>query len=106
KYSAKKIRVSGCVWHGDTAQRIFSSGKRAPKPSSSCRAVFSNQWRRATCICRYRLFGSFTEYCGLGDGMLKGFLGTRSEEHTSELQSRENLVCRLLLEKKKTTKNQ
>src|SRR5690606_40354247 len=28
----------------------------------------------------------------------------RSEEHTSELQSRENLVCRLLLEKKKTTR--
>src|SRR5690606_41388755 len=27
----------------------------------------------------------------------------RSEEHTSELQSRENLVCRLLLEKKKVT---
>src|SRR5690606_41388744 len=27
-------------------------------------------------------------------------LTTRSEEHTSELQSRENLVCRLLLEKK------
>src|SRR5690606_41367024 len=27
----------------------------------------------------------------------------RSEEHTSELQSRENLVCRLLLEKKKIT---
>src|SRR5690606_39926255 len=28
----------------------------------------------------------------------------RSEEHTSELQSRENLVCRLLLEKKKIDK--
>src|SRR5207302_3605107 len=28
-------------------------------------------------------------------------VGSRSEEHTSELQSRENLVCRLLLEKKK-----
>src|SRR6266511_3006930 len=28
----------------------------------------------------------------------------RSEEHTSELQSRENLVCRLLLEKKKKSK--
>src|SRR5690606_41503646 len=28
-------------------------------------------------------------------------LGGRSEEHTSELQSREKLVCRLLLEKKK-----
>src|SRR5437660_8262607 len=30
---------------------------------------------------------------------------TRSEEHTSELQSRGHLVCRLLLEKKKTTNN-
>src|SRR2546428_1287403 len=28
--------------------------------------------------------------------------GTRSEEHTSELQSRSDLVCRLLLEKKKS----
>src|SRR5436309_16055467 len=32
---------------------------------------------------------------------LPGGGGGRSEEHTSELQSRENLVCRLLLEKKK-----
>src|SRR2546427_5327319 len=31
--------------------------------------------------------------------------GTRSEEHTSELQSQSNLVCRLLLEKKKTKAN-
>src|SRR5438105_6078674 len=30
--------------------------------------------------------------------------GERSEEHTSELQSRVDLVCRLLLEKKKTNK--
>src|SRR5690606_40964224 len=30
---------------------------------------------------------------------------SRSEEHTSELQSRENLVCRLLLEKKKNETN-
>src|SRR2546430_11144683 len=29
----------------------------------------------------------------------------RSEEHTSELQSQSNLVCRLLLEKKKTNPN-
>src|SRR5690349_23549974 len=29
----------------------------------------------------------------------------RSEEHTSELQSRRDLVCRLLLEKKKTNRN-
>src|SRR2546427_5900921 len=31
---------------------------------------------------------------------------SRSEEHTSELQSQSNLVCRLLLEKKKKKKNQ
>src|SRR2546427_1357492 len=35
----------------------------------------------------------------LGSLLLVGF---RSEEHTSELQSQSNLVCRLLLEKKKT----
>src|SRR5438034_8112048 len=32
-------------------------------------------------------------------------LSTRSEEHTSELQSHSDLVCRLLLEKKKKKKN-
>src|SRR2546428_9267045 len=31
-------------------------------------------------------------------------LAVRSEEHTSELQSRSDLVCRLLLEKKKSTR--
>src|SRR2546422_5046928 len=35
---------------------------------------------------------------------LRGPLGARSEEHTSELQSRLHLVCRLLLEKKKKKK--
>src|SRR2546421_7414729 len=34
-----------------------------------------------------------------------GNLLHRSEEHTSELQSRSDLVCRLLLEKKKQTKH-
>src|SRR5690606_41230693 len=34
--------------------------------------------------------------------LMRGRDPARSEEHTSELQSRENLVCRLLLEKKKT----
>src|SRR5688572_32520834 len=32
------------------------------------------------------------------------FISQRSEEHTSELQSQSNLVCRLLLEKKKQNK--
>src|SRR3712207_7422027 len=34
------------------------------------------------------------------DGMPNGAADLRSEEHTSELQSRQYLVCRLLLEKK------
>src|SRR3712207_7761427 len=46
---------------------------------------------------------------GVGDlelvGEHRGVLEVRSEEHTSELQSRQYLVCRLLLEKKKTSHN-
>src|SRR2546422_3190046 len=38
-----------------------------------------------------------TEFC-------RRLLNSRSEEHTSELQSRLHLVCRLLLEKKKNNK--
>src|SRR5438270_5319789 len=38
------------------------------------------------------------------DGRRNQQHGNRSEEHTSELQSQSNLVCRLLLEKKKTQK--
>src|SRR5690349_23069771 len=49
-----------------------------------------------------------------GSGVRRGFRAAggvhgvdrrRSEEHTSELQSRRDLVCRLLLEKKKKKKN-
>src|SRR5687768_17759777 len=36
------------------------------------------------------------------DGFSSNAIAARSEEHTSELQSRLHLVCRLLLEKKKT----
>src|SRR3712207_8426752 len=36
---------------------------------------------------------------------LEAVFGNRSEEHTSELQSRQYLVCRLLLEKKKNPPN-
>src|SRR5690554_7379145 len=38
---------------------------------------------------------------GAGHGQVNGVGLGRSEEHTSELQSRPHLVCRLLLEKKK-----
>src|SRR5690554_7502664 len=42
------------------------------------------------------------EVCGLVDLTSLNAYDSRSEEHTSELQSRPHLVCRLLLEKKKT----
>src|SRR5690606_332527 len=49
----------------------------------------------------------FIELLQIGDVcralLRQAFTQARSEEHTSELQSRENLVCRLLLEKKKYT---
>src|SRR5699024_12131101 len=42
---------------------------------------------------------SFILFLAIGNDL---FFNIRSEEHTSELQSRFDLVCRLLLEKKKT----
>src|SRR5690606_42002053 len=55
-----------------------------PTPPISCRS----QFKKPAYPSRGRLF------C-CAPGVVRG----RSEEHTSELQSRENLVCRLLLEK-------
>src|SRR5258708_14783477 len=47
-------------------------------------------------VCATRSSDALAPYCW----DLKGGSGTRSEEHTSELQSPDHLVCRLLLEKK------
>src|SRR5258708_24576460 len=46
------------------------------------------------------LKGLYNDYLALDRGPIGG-VGGRSEEHTSELQSPDHLVCRLLLEKKK-----
>src|SRR3712207_7694799 len=46
------------------------------------------------------LIGILSALMGIGGGQLSNLFMTRSEEHTSELQSRQYLVCRLLLEKK------
>src|SRR5690554_6282561 len=49
-----------------------------------------------------RLFREIMSAClALEEPLRVAYLGPRSEEHTSELQSRPHLVCRLLLEKKK-----
>src|SRR5690606_41163484 len=57
----------------------------------------SRKTRRSSCIQPFsRLINRIRRASGTSSNVLR----PRSEEHTSELQSRENLVCRLLLEKK------
>src|SRR5206468_11408370 len=55
------------------------------------------------CRCRSRCCGLSASPTPLT--LLMGLTAFRSEEHTSELQSRSDLVCRLLLEKKKKKMN-
>src|SRR5438445_9907641 len=63
---------------------------------------------RSTLFPYTTLFRSAFTCAGLNGLPVRGIEGgdekRRSEEHTSELQSRQYLVCRLLLEKKKQTK--
>src|SRR5690554_7158934 len=49
------------------------------------------------------IFFSHSSISAISRSGVRTKLVQRSEEHTSELQSRPHLVCRLLLEKKKTT---
>src|SRR5436309_9111219 len=87
-----------------------------PPPPRSTLFPYTTLFRSALTISRPNSAGSFearvltfsdagrtsdSGKLGYVAGLLIGNLEARSEEHTSELQSRENLVCRLLLEKKK-----
>src|SRR2546430_7897229 len=62
-----------------------------PKPRIGARSVWSKRMRVKP--------RSITRYCSPAWPFFR--CKPRSEEHTSELQSQSNLVCRLLLEKKK-----
>src|SRR5690606_39368483 len=84
-----------------------------PISGEGAAAVYAGtfHWRISPVVCRTGGGGSMA---GIGfelkrlyrkEGVLAQLRAHRSEEHTSELQSRENLVCRLLLEKKKRDKN-
>src|SRR6266496_5514591 len=79
------------------AERItascHSNGMPSERTQSRQYAAVSSKKRRPT---------SATAPCTVSSGPSSRV--TRSEEHTSELQSRRDLVCRLLLEKKKKKK--
>src|SRR2546429_4682426 len=83
---------------------MFHSGRSA----ISSRKGAATPWRTASaCIlarARVSSCSAFRSARGLGP-QVTAIGRTRSEEHTSELQSRLHLVCRLLLEKKKKTQS-
>src|SRR5690606_41470069 len=66
-----------------------------------CRAAACSGARQRPARCSRYIW---IRWAPLQDARLVTQLTPRSEEHTSELQSRENLVCRLLLEKKKNNR--
>src|SRR5690606_41212252 len=79
----------------------FPCRYRTPRPTP--RASFWWDFRAQQTPVRRSLSRRMAPFkCELGATFPTSLLITRSEEHTSELQSRENLVCRLLLEKKNT----
>src|SRR5205085_4775585 len=67
---------------------------RSPDPNSGVYAELSTEFGTKALGSRYTYSRAMLS--------VRGF---RSEEHTSELQSQSNLVCRLLLEKKKITEH-
>src|SRR6266853_3462122 len=89
------------------AQYFFRALMRAVCPIArprSCRDKISSAYPAAALTSR----GSWrypSTPCSITSGTPPTFEATRSEEHTSELQSQSNLVCRLLLEKKKKKKD-
>src|SRR5437870_7916043 len=78
-------------YQGLKVARITELRKRLTKAGAEMHVVKNSIFRLAA------------KEAGVADlgGTLAGQLAVRSEEHTSELQSRGHLVCRLLLEKKK-----
>src|SRR3989449_8048038 len=73
------------------------------RPPRSTLFPYTTLFRSVTFSYPLRQLGS--SFLGYSDSQLVDFTNEeRSEEHTSELQSRLHLVCRLLLEKKKKKK--
>src|SRR5688572_31730490 len=92
--SATRICTEGCC----------SVYKDRVEPCASCNVALTMEVRlsRARAFTRPSRGIRTTEWAASSIGRAAD---SRSEEHTSELQSQSNLVCRLLLEKKKKKKN-
>src|SRR2546427_3410937 len=69
--------------------------------SKAYRATIEADSERAAVVSALSPDAKLALYAGLLRARRRGPAWHRSEEHTSELQSQSNLVCRLLLEKKK-----
>src|SRR5690606_18681879 len=99
--SPRRNRLPGGRLRAARRKRAGSQAARRPRVASAAGrrgrwrawlpAAAAGHWPRRPAGCRP---GARRAVSGRGSWQ-------RSEEHTSELQSRENLVCRLLLEKKK-----
>src|SRR5690606_14848862 len=92
---------------GESSSRTSSSPPTSPpSPRAAARSRHSGvpTSQAKDSVCRSRSPGTSSGSRSFAKDTRNGAPGippeTRSEEHTSELQSRENLVCRLLLEKK------
>src|SRR5690606_39968579 len=89
-------------WAKNANSQLLSAGGGVPTPADAAYGVHPPVGKYV--IGLGELIFGFEPF---GWRFMTALLGTlsvlmlRSEEHTSELQSRENLVCRLLLEKKK-----
>src|SRR5256885_4821261 len=84
---------------GASAARAARPGRPAAESPFSCLHVFERSCNMTALLERLRQIVG--EAHVLTEGDLVAYEQDRSEEHTSELQSPCNLVCRLLLEKKK-----
>src|SRR5947209_11517003 len=85
--------------HSFPTRRSSDLGPSDASTPSSHSAHSSSSMSLAYMSSEARIFFAFTNICF--SPVDRPFSRSRSEEHTSELQSRQYLVCRLLLEKKK-----